>query len=50
MKKLEYLFYDRLKDHLQMNNDPHIRQLLMGTLMRSGSNEEMLQQFIRNYP
>lgn len=39
-----------LKEHLQINNDQRIRQLLMETLMRSGSNEEMLQQIIRNYP
>jgi hypothetical protein len=44
------IFCYRLKDHLQTNNDPRIRHLLMETLMRSGSNEEMLQQFIRNYP
>jgi hypothetical protein len=33
-----------------MNNDPRIRQLLIENLMKSGSNEEMLQQFVRNYP
>ncbi|CAF2849393.1 unnamed protein product [Rotaria sp. Silwood2] len=32
-----------------MNNDPRIRQLLIENLMKSGSNEEMLQQ-VRNYP
>lgn len=45
-----FSFDGRLKEHLQTNNDPRIRQLLMETLMRSGSNEEMLQQIIRNYP
>jgi hypothetical protein len=42
--------YFRLKEHLQTNNDLRIRNLLMETLMRSGSNEEMLQQLLRNYP
>jgi hypothetical protein len=32
-----------------MNNDPRIRQLLIENLMKSGSNEEMLQQVVRNY-
>lgn len=52
IKKTEgFIFFSyRLKDHLQTNNDPRIRQLLMETLMRSGSNEEILQQFIPNYP
>ena len=43
-----WLLY-RLKEHLQMNNDPRIRQLLIENLMKSGSNEEMLQQVVHNY-
>ncbi|CAF1292179.1 unnamed protein product [Adineta steineri] len=39
-----------LKEHVQINNDPRIRQLLIENLMKSGSNEEMLQQVVRNYP
>ena len=39
----------RLKEHVQMNNDPRIRDLLVSNLMQSGSNEEMLQQFVRNH-
>ncbi|CAF4373092.1 unnamed protein product [Rotaria socialis] len=38
-----------LKEHVQINNDQRIRQLLIENLMKSGSNEEMLQQ-VRNYP
>jgi len=40
----------RLKEHIQMNNDPRIRNLLIENLMKSGGNEDMLQQFVRNYP
>lgn len=43
------IIYFRLKEHMQINNDQRIRQLLIENLMKSGSNEEMLQQ-VRNYP
>lgn len=33
-----------------MNNDPRIHKLLIENLMKSGTNEEMLQQFVRNNP
>lgn len=39
----------RLKEHIHTNNDPRIRHLLIETLMKSGSNEEMLQA-VRNLP
>jgi len=39
-----------LKEHIQVNNDPRVRQLLIENLVKSGSNEEFLQQVARNYP
>ncbi len=48
--KFSIKYYSRLKEHVQMNNDPRIRQLLIDNLVKSGSNEEMLQQVVRNYP
>lgn len=41
---------DLLKDHIQSNNDPRIRQLLIENLVKSGSNEEFLQRLVQNYP
>lgn len=38
----------RLKEYMQTNNDPRIRQLLIEALMKSGSSEEMVQA-VRNY-
>jgi hypothetical protein len=49
-KFMELMIFYRLKEHMQTNNDPRIRQLLIESLMKSGSNEEMLQQVVRNFP
>lgn len=40
----------RLKEHVQINNDPRIRSLLIEILVKTGSNEETLQQYVRNHP
>lgn len=40
----------RLKEHVQINNDPRIRTLLIEVLVKTGSSEETLQQYARNNP
>ncbi|CAF1619231.1 unnamed protein product, partial [Didymodactylos carnosus] len=38
-----------LKEHLQTNNDPRLKQLLVENLMKSGHSEEVLQQVVKSF-